>query len=77
MPPEESAPAQPKLFISGRRDQYGPVAQVEEAVALAPEPKKMVWVQDADHFFAGKLDEVRAAISAWLETHFSLSDRPY
>lgn len=43
---------QPKLFVSGTRDQYGPVAGVEAAVALAREPKELVWISDADHFFA-------------------------
>ncbi len=44
--------AQPKLFVSGTRDQYGPIAEVEAAVALAHDPKKLVWISDADHFFA-------------------------
>jgi uncharacterized protein len=70
---------QPKLFISGTRDQFGPRVAVEAAVALAPEPKKLVWIADADHFFAplepnagahaqaagSKLDEVREAIRTW------------
>jgi alpha/beta superfamily hydrolase len=43
---------QPKLFISGTRDPYGPIAKVEAAVALAAEPKELVWIADADHFFA-------------------------
>lgn len=43
---------QPKLFISGTRDQYGPVPKVQAAVALAGEPKELVWITDADHFFA-------------------------
>ncbi|MBT9332572.1 alpha/beta hydrolase [Paracidobacterium acidisoli] len=63
--------AQPKLFVSGTRDQYGPMEKVEAAVDLAPEPKELVWVADADHFFAGKLDEVRAAMTAWTEKEFS------
>jgi hypothetical protein len=43
---------QPKLFISGDRDPFGPVAEVEAAVALAHEPKELVWIPEADHFFA-------------------------
>ena len=56
---------QPKLFISGTRDPYGPVAEVEAAVALAREPRELVWISEADHFFAGKLEEVRKAIRTW------------
>jgi uncharacterized protein len=61
---------QPKLFISGDRDQYGPVAGVEAVVATAPEPKQLVWIQDADHFFVGKLDQVQAAIVEWVTRNF-------
>lgn len=45
---------QPKLFISGTRDQYGPVKAVEAAFALAAEPKELKWIADADHFFAAR-----------------------
>lgn len=62
--------AKPKLFVSGVRDQYGPQAQVEAVVQTAPPPAQMVWIEDADHFFAGKLDQVQAAIRAWLQEHF-------
>jgi len=61
---------QPKLFISGDRDQYGPAAQVEAVVATAPEPKQMIWVAGADHFFVGKLDQVQAAIVDWVTRNF-------
>jgi alpha/beta superfamily hydrolase len=67
---------QPTLFISGTKDQYGPVAKVEEAVALTKGPKQMVWISDADHFFAGKLDEVRAAMIAWIKIRFPSIDTP-
>ncbi len=61
---------QPKLFISGDHDQYGPVAEVEAVVATAPEPKQLVWIQDADHFFVGKLDQVQAEIIQWVKRNF-------
>jgi alpha/beta superfamily hydrolase len=62
--------AMPKLFVSGGRDQYGPRAQVETEVAAALSPKELVWVEDADHFFAGRLDEVQNAIRAWYGARF-------
>lgn len=61
---------QPKLFISGDHDPYGPVAEVEAVVATTPEPKQMVWIQDADHFFVGKLDQVQAEIIRWVKHNF-------
>jgi hypothetical protein len=60
----------PKLFVSGTRDQYGPKLQVESAVAGAASPKELVWVEGADHFFAGKLDQVQHTIRNWSEAHF-------
>jgi alpha/beta superfamily hydrolase len=64
--------SQPKLFVSGDRDQYGPVAEVEAAVTLAEEPKDLVWISGADHFFASKLEDVRQAIRAWAQRRFPL-----
>ncbi len=63
---------QPKLFVSGTRDQFGPVADVEAVVALAHEPKELVWISEADHFFASKLDDVRQAIRVWAQRCFPL-----
>lgn len=64
---------QPKLFVSGDHDQYGPVEKVEAVVATAPEPKQLVWIADADHFFVGKLNQVQAAITDWVARTFPAS----
>jgi uncharacterized protein len=58
--------ARPKLFVSGARDQFGPRAQLEALVASAPEPKKLVMIEGADHFFEGRLRELRETIEAWV-----------
>jgi uncharacterized protein len=60
----------PKLFISGTRDQFGPKEKVAAVIAIAHPPCEMVWIEGADHFFAGKLDEVQAAIRNWVHTRF-------
>ncbi len=65
-----SACAKPKLFISGTRDQYGPRAKVESVVAAAAQPNEIVWIEGADHFFAGKLDQVQRAIREWCAARF-------
>lgn len=57
----------PKLFVSGARDQFGPRAKLEEMVAAVAEPKKLVIVEGADHFFEGRLRELREAIEAWVK----------
>ncbi len=56
----------PKLFVSGTRDQFGPRAQLEAMVASAAEPKKLVLIEAADHFFEGRLRELRETIEVWV-----------
>jgi alpha/beta superfamily hydrolase len=57
---------QPKLFVSGSRDQFGPRAKLETLVSSLPEPKKLVIIESADHFFEGRLREMREAIEGWI-----------
>lgn len=57
----------PKLFVSGSRDQFGPRAKLESLVNSIPVPKKLVMIEGADHFFAGRLHELRAAIETWVK----------
>ncbi len=56
----------PKLFVSGARDQFGPRAKLEELVASAAEPKKLMVIEGADHFFEGRLRELRETIESWV-----------
>lgn len=57
----------PKLFVSGARDQFGPKAQLQALVASLQEPKKLVTIEGADHFFEGRLRELREVIETWLK----------
>lgn len=59
--------AKPKLILQGGNDQYGSRANVEALFQTLAEPKRLVIVEGADHFFTGRLDEVGAAIGAWLD----------
>jgi alpha/beta superfamily hydrolase len=56
----------PKLFVSGARDQFGPRAKLQALVASVAEPKKLVVIEGADHFFEGRLRELRDAIEDWV-----------
>ena len=58
--------AKPKLFVHGANDIYGAVNKVESLMASLPGENKLVVVEDADHFFVGKLDQVDRAITEWL-----------
>jgi len=63
----------PKLFLSGGNDQYGKPADLERIVGNAAEPKKLVLVGDADHFFEGHLPQMRAEIERWAEEELHLT----
>jgi alpha/beta superfamily hydrolase len=56
----------PKLFISGERDQFASPEELSKLLQSVPEPKRLVLVPAADHFFAGKLDEYRHDIEGWV-----------
>jgi len=58
--------AKPKLFVQGANDEHGQVAKLESLVARLPGEKSLVVVAQADHFFAGKLHPLDAAITGWL-----------
>ncbi len=65
----------PKLLVSGARDQFGPRPKLEVLVASLPEPKKLVMIEGADHFFEGRLRELREAIELWVNEE-ALSSQP-
>lgn len=60
----------PKLFVSGTEDEFGPRKELERVVSTAAVPKRLVWVEGADHFFAGKLPFVKSAIEEWVGETF-------
>lgn len=60
--------SKPKLFCSGDHDQFAPVDALSALVAAAAEPRQLVLIRDADHFFAGHLAEMRHALEQWLHS---------
>ena len=56
----------PKLFVHGSKDKFGAAEKVKALVASWPGDNRLVVVDEADHFFAGKLDQLDRAISTWL-----------
>jgi alpha/beta superfamily hydrolase len=53
----------PRIFIQSTRDQYGPISELEPLVASLPDPKKLILVDAADHFFAGALPELEREVA--------------
>ena len=69
----------PRLFVSGDADEFSPPEVLERVFAGLPEPKRLVWVAGADHFFQGvpgspepKLGVMQEAIRVWLRESFWL-----
>ncbi len=62
----------PKLFVHGSQDEYGAIEKVRTLVASLPGENHLLVVEGVNHFFAGKLNEVDAAIKNWLSEVFRL-----
>ena len=69
----------PKLFVCGDHDPFSPRDVLERILLTASHPRKMVWIEGADHFFQGvlgspksKLDEMKAAMRDWLVETYDL-----
>jgi uncharacterized protein len=56
----------PKLIVQGGNDKFGSRKNIESVFATMSEPKRLVIVEGANHFFTGRLEKVGAAITDWL-----------
>jgi len=62
--------AVPKVFIQSTQDQYAPRPEFEQHYERFAAPKKLIWVEAQDHFFAGSLDAFeRAVLATDTDTH--------
>jgi predicted alpha/beta-hydrolase family hydrolase len=56
----------PCLFVSGRRDSFGSVAELEAATAAIPGLVTHVWIDGGDHGLRRKDAVVADAVAAWI-----------
>jgi uncharacterized protein len=54
----------PKYFIQSTIDEHGPKEELEAAFVHFAEPKQLQFIEAGDHFFAGALDQLEAAVAA-------------
>jgi len=59
-------PACPWLIVQGDRDELVEVQAVQHWAAGLSQPPQLVILPGADHFFHGRLNDLRDAIKAWL-----------
>ncbi len=55
----------PILFVHGENDEYGDVRRLQELAAKIEAPVAVEIIKGADHFFDGRLDELKTAITQW------------
>jgi predicted alpha/beta-hydrolase family hydrolase len=56
----------PCLFVSGTRDAFGSVDELEAATAAIPGPVTHVWIDGGDHGLRRRDDEAAAAVRDWV-----------
>jgi len=61
----------PTLIVQGTSDEHGSWDTLERAVAHMGRDTRLTFVRDADHFFAGKLEELDQAITNWLTERYA------
>lgn len=57
----------PKLFLSGDSDAFGPAEQLTQITAAAAEPKRLVLIRGADHFFTHHLEPMQQSLARWIK----------
>ncbi len=62
--------SKPKLFVSGSRDPYAPRPELERLIESLPGPRQLRIIENADHFFAGRLREMRDTVEDWMRYQF-------
>lgn len=61
----------PKFFLSGDHDQFAPEFDLRQITDSAAEPKSLVLIPGADHFFTGHLEAMQNALASWLKEQFA------
>jgi len=61
----------PKLFIQGQLDQFGAPSELERLVNRLSGPKRLEIIAGADHFFEGRLPQVREVVTRFVADHLA------
>ena len=56
---------QPRLFVQGEHDEFGPADALRALVEPLPPPRELVAIAGADHYFTGRLEPLQQAIAGW------------
>lgn len=53
----------PKVFLQSTHDEHGPRPELERVFEEISEPKRLIWIEAADHFFAGALERLEETVA--------------
>ena len=53
-----------RIFIHSTNDEFGPRAELEPWFESLDQPKRLIWIEAKDHFFAGALDAFEEAVTS-------------
>jgi predicted alpha/beta-hydrolase family hydrolase len=56
----------PSLWVSGTRDAFGSVSELEAALTAVPGPVTLRWIDGGDHGLRGKDRQVAAIVAEWM-----------
>jgi len=56
---------QPRLFVQGEHDEFGPGDTLRPLVERLPPQRELVVIAGADHYFTGRLEPLQQAVAAW------------
>ena len=51
-----------KIFLQSTHDEFGPRAELDALFARLAEPKELIYIEAADHFFAGGLEDLEEQV---------------
>lgn len=51
-----------RVFVHSTHDEFGPLNELQALYDRLWGPKKLIWIEARDHFFAGALDEFEQAV---------------
>jgi len=57
----------PKLIVQGTQDRFGSMEKVAKLFTALKEPKRLRFVEGADHFLTGKLHDLQLEIEEFLQ----------
>jgi alpha/beta superfamily hydrolase len=52
----------PKIFLQSTHDEFGPRPEFESLMERVAEPKRVVWIESADHFFVDGLNKLEEQV---------------